>query len=128
MEKTTWFCIIHIIWYRSYSNSACVRLQVEKFRNRILEKDTLIEQISSKASKRIHVLEANWNKAEKELCRLDDLVDSVRSALISHELASEDPRLTRLLAVIDGQESLSALRKELKPKTKESQSVKKKTW
>lgn len=93
-----------------------------------MEKDTLIEQISSKASKRIHVLEANWNKAEKELCRLDDLVDSVRSVLISHELVSDDPRLTRLLAVIDGQESLSALRKELKSKTEESQSVKKKAW
>jgi len=87
---------------------------------RLVEKDNKIEAISSKASKRIQVLEANWNKAEVELCRLDELVDNVRSVLVDHDLVKQDKTLTKLLAVIDGRESMTKLKKQLKSPTEES--------
>lgn len=83
-------------------------------RNRIYEKEDLIEKISSKAARRIQVLEANWNKAESELCRLDELLENVRTVLGDHPLVKDDSKLTKLLAVVDGRESARSLKKESK--------------
>lgn len=88
--------------------------QIDKLRNRIYEKEDLIEKISSKAARRIHVLEANWNKAESELCRLDELLENVRTVLGDHPLVKDDSKLTKLLAVVDGRESARSLKKESK--------------
>ncbi|XP_053375353.1 uncharacterized protein LOC128547262 [Mercenaria mercenaria] len=88
--------------------------KVEKYRAMLNEKDAMVEQISAKASSRIHKLETNWKKADAEVCRFDELVDTVRAVLVENKTAMEDKQLAKLIELIDGREQLSAFDKERK--------------
>lgn len=80
----------------------------------------MVEQISAKATSRIQKLEANWKKADEEVCRFDELVDTIRAVLSANKTAMEDTQIAKLIELIDGREPLSSFeterkRGELKP-------------
>jgi hypothetical protein len=93
---------------------------VEKYRALLNEKDTMVEQMSAKAVKRIQKLESNWKKADAEVCKFDELVDTVRSVLVDNKTVQEDEQLLKLIDLIDGNEQVAAFdterrRASLKP-------------
>ena len=91
---------------------------MERYRAQQRENDSRMEELSTKAARRIQKLEDNWKKADSEVCRLDDLVDIIRKELVGSEILRRDTRLQKLVNMIDGVESLSGSRNksgELKP-------------
>ncbi|XP_076452249.1 uncharacterized protein LOC143287894 [Babylonia areolata] len=65
------------------------------------------EDLGSKAARRMRVLDENWKKAEDELYRLDELVESVKQ--VAERSASPSSDLQRILGLILGETKSSAL-------------------
>ena len=97
--------------------------KVHKLREQLQEKHDLIEEISNKASRRIQKLEDNWKKADKEVLRFDELVDTVRHSLVKNEALMKEEDIRKVVRLIDGQEQVSSFKKggQLKP-------IKTSTW
>ncbi|KAL8610832.1 hypothetical protein ACOMHN_056687 [Nucella lapillus] len=65
------------------------------------------EEQGSKAARRMRVLDENWKKAEDELYRLDELVESVKQ--IAHRSSSPASDLQHILHLIEGETKSSPL-------------------
>ena len=94
-----------------------LNFQVEKYRALLNEKDAAVEQMSAKAVKRIQKLETNWKKADAEVCKFDELVDTVRAVLVANKTVKEDKELLKLIDLIDGNEQVSAFEAERRQAT-----------
>ncbi|WAR02066.1 hypothetical protein MAR_008624 [Mya arenaria] len=98
--------------------------KVDKYRTLLTEAEAKLHDISVRSTKRIMTLDANGKRADAEVHRLDQLVDSIRNELTRHRLARQDEHLRRMIAMIEGRASLSSSERKGKEDDKELKPVK----
>ncbi|XP_074637072.1 uncharacterized protein LOC141895197 isoform X2 [Acropora palmata] len=70
-----------------------------------LETQDYIAEYKYRTDSKIRVLEINIQKAEVEICRLDELVEKIRFVLHKHDdMVSSFPDINKLLSFLDGQD------------------------
>lgn len=70
-----------------------------------LETQDYIAEYKYRTDSKIRVLEVNIQKAEVEICRLDELVEKIRFVLHKHDdMVSSFPDINKLLSFLDGQD------------------------
>ncbi|XP_052802480.1 early endosome antigen 1-like [Mya arenaria] len=102
--------------------------KVDKYRTLLTEAEAKLHDISVRSTKRIMTLDANGKRADAEVHRLDQLVDSIRNELTRHRLARQDEHLRRMIAMIEGRASLSSSERKGKEDDKELKPVKTSMW
>ncbi|CAL1534848.1 unnamed protein product [Lymnaea stagnalis] len=60
------------------------------------------QELGEKAMRRMKILESNWQKAEAEVKKLDDLLEAVRQACIDSQCQSKVPIVLHIIRLLDG--------------------------
>ncbi|XP_046554998.1 early endosome antigen 1-like isoform X2 [Haliotis rubra] len=73
----------------------------------LMEEKDRYQEMGSKAARKMKILEDNWKKAEAEVFRFDELVDSIQKILEDNrEFISRNPELLLLMKVINGEDTI----------------------
>ncbi|XP_067686952.1 protein FAM184A-like isoform X2 [Haliotis asinina] len=73
----------------------------------LMEERDRYQEMGSKAARKMKILEENWKKAEAEVFRFDELVDSIQKILEDNrEFISRNPELLLLMKVINGEDTI----------------------
>lgn len=103
--------------FAKYHNDiTTLKLKIQKLKEKVKQREEYHETLAVKASKRIKTLDENWKKAEEEVYKFDQLVDTIRETLINSGLIPKHKEpLARIIRMIDGFESVQPKPGPLKP-------------
>lgn len=103
--------------FAKYHNDiTTLKLKIQKLKEKVKQREEYHETLAVKASKRIKTLDENWKKAEEEVYKFDQLVDTIRETLINSGLIPKHKEpLARIIRMIDGFESVQPNPGPLKP-------------
>ncbi|XP_076107412.1 uncharacterized protein LOC143075739 isoform X2 [Mytilus galloprovincialis] len=103
--------------FAKYHNDiTTLKLKIQKLKEKVKQGEEYHETLAIKASKRIKTLDENWKKAEEEVYKFDQLVDTIRETLINSGLIPKHKEpLARIIRMIDGFESVQPKPGPLKP-------------
>jgi len=97
---------------------ACIREIVSLKKKNYETQTTLLDErkknreLGLKAMKRMKILEGNWQKAEADVGRFDELVENIRQLCIQHESRHPHPAMLDIVRAIDGHEGNSGSTEE----------------
>ncbi|XP_012940418.1 early endosome antigen 1 isoform X2 [Aplysia californica] len=83
-----------------------VALKKKIYELQVSSADELIRnrELGEKAMKRMKILENNWQKAETDVARFDELVENIRKVCIKHQSRNTHPALLDIVRWIDGRQ------------------------
>ncbi|CAH1251699.1 SPAG5 [Branchiostoma lanceolatum] len=80
-----------------------LKAEVQDLRLKVMDKEEEMTQVLATANRRMKTHEANQEKAETEVCRLDNMIEAIRKTLLKHkDIVRTCDDLDELLRDLDG--------------------------